>query len=160
MSRSVTGLLLVQKGFGSRRLADEGGDPAHEAGDVALLVVEQPLPELVGGLDDGLRPRHPPRVEAVPQTVVEGVRREQQLGEDSRVLERLRATLGQRGRTGVRGVTDDDDPSSVPRGAQDVGLELGVVDPARVVEGLADVVPRTVVGRRQLPSSWPAARRA
>ena len=77
---------------------------AQQAGDVALLVVEQPLRELVRGVDDGLGALDAAGVEGVPELVVHRVGREQQLGEDRGVLEGLGGALGQRraGRSGRR----------------------------------------------------------
>jgi hypothetical protein len=89
-------------------------------------------------------------VEGVPQVLVERVAVEEQLGEDDGVLERLRAALRDGGRAGVRRVADQHDPAPVPRLVEDVGLEPGVVDAGRVGQRLADLVPRAVVGLREL----------
>ena len=50
----LRGVRVCGLGGYSRGLAGEFGDGAHEAGDVALHVVEQPLGELVRRVDDGL----------------------------------------------------------------------------------------------------------
>ena len=79
-----------------------------QAGHVALLMVELPLGELVGRLDDGLRTLEPPCGERLPQRMV-GQSQESSVGEHGRVFQGLRAALGQGRRAGVRGVADQYD---------------------------------------------------
>ena len=52
-------------------LADQRGDAGEQAGDVALLVVEQPPGELVGGVDDGPGALEATGGEGCPQALVE-----------------------------------------------------------------------------------------
>ena len=107
-------------------------------------------PELDGCLDHRGRTRQSSRVELVPQPLVDGVARDEQLGQHERVLEALRRALGDRRRAGVRGIPDDDDAAAVPRRRHDVLREPRVVGVRALLEVGADRVPRPAVRARLL----------
>ena len=59
-------------------LADQGGDSGGQAGDVALLAVEQPLSELIGRVDNRFHAVEPPPVKRRPQVLVHRRRAQEQ----------------------------------------------------------------------------------
>ena len=122
---------------------------AHEAGDVALLVVELPLGELVGGVDDGLGAVEPAGGKASHRSWSTRVAL---VSSSARTTASSRACAPPWARVGGQVCAASPMSTTRPRfhgDGEHVGLEPGVVHPGRVGERLADLVPRAVVGRRR-----------